>query len=122
VTAVFTDWPGPIAHECRRLADLMPQPRAESAQPDYKVLTAFLQLRDFKEVIVKLPTIVMLRAADRLGLDMTRIKGLLLATPPSLGTWLQVAKNLAKQLRPRNDACTGDLAAMSLDDKNKPTR
>lgn len=121
VTTVFTDWPGPIAHEYRRLADLMPGPRDGSAAAEYKVLAAFLQLRDFTEVIVKLPTIVMLRDADRLGLDVTRIKGLLLGTPPSLGTWLQVAKDLAKQLRSRKDACTGDLVAMFLDDKKKPT-
>lgn len=121
VTAVFTDWPGPIAHEYRRLADLIAESRSPDVTTDYKVLGAFLQLRDFAEVLVALPSIIMLRDADRLGLDVTRIKSRLLNTPPSLGLWLWMAKDLAKTLRQCKEAFTLGLVDMFLDPKGKRT-
>ncbi len=121
VTAVFDDWPGPIAHEYRRLADMIPESIDSAAEPTYQVVGAQIQLKDVAEVVIKLPTIVMLRDAERGGVDVTQVKGLLLNAPPSLGKWLDAATRLAKQLRSRDDCLTTDLVGMFLDDRGKPT-
>ena len=97
VEAVGTDWPGPIAHEYQALRGLFPESRVEAAKADYQVLAAFLQLRDVAEILVKLPALVMLRDADRLGLDVTKIKSKMLDSP-SFGDWYGWANTLAKQL------------------------
>jgi len=97
VEAVGTDWPGPIAHEYQALRGLFPESRVEAAKADYQVLAAFLQLRDVAEILVKLPALVMLRDADRLGLDVTKIKSKMLNSP-SFGDWYGWANTLAKQL------------------------
>lgn len=122
VPSVFSEWPGPIAHEYHRLADLLSQSHAATNQPNYRILGAFLEMRDFAEVLIKLPTIVMIRDGDRLRLDMREIKGLLLGTPPSLGGWLEAARRAAKTLRVSADTIwTRDLVAIFLDDKGKPS-
>jgi len=97
VEAVGSDWPGPIAHEYQALRGMFPETLAAAATADYQVLAAFLQLRDVAEILVKLPAMIMLRDADRLGLPVTKIKSKLLSSP-GFGDWYEWSDTLAKQL------------------------
>lgn len=121
VEEVCSDWPGPIAHEYRRLKRMFPETRTAAMAGDYRVLEAFIQLRDVAELLLKLPTVVMLRDADRLDLDNTNIKKAMLGSPPSFGNWYQWGYALAKTIQDADEAWTRDVARVFRTDRGKIT-
>ena len=96
IEAVIEDWPGPIAHEYARLRQIL----AEG-----QILGALWQLKDVTEVLIRFPTLVMLRdlieSAERPELDEAaraalrasarEVRTTLLGPPLSLGRWLVLA-------------------------------
>lgn len=121
VEAVCSDWPGPIAHEYLALKGMFPKTRAAAMAGDYRVLEAFLQLRDVAELVLKLPTVVMLRDSDRLGLDAKEIKGAMLGSPPSFGDWYRWGYALAKKIQAADTAWTHGVARVFCTDRGKMT-
>ncbi len=121
VESVCSDWPGPIAHEYQALRAMFPETRAAAMAGEYRVLEAFLQLRDVAELLLKLPTVVMLRDADRLNLSTEKIKGGMLGSPPSFGSWYGWGYTLAKMIQTAEDAWTRDVARVFRTDRGKMT-
>lgn len=114
VEQICEDWPGPIAHAYRALKDMFPHTIAAAQKPDYTVVGALWRLKDVAELLVKVPAIVMLRDAERLGVDVTSIKGKLLdsLSQPGFGHWHRSADNLAQKILHTPDAWTASLASL----------
>jgi tetratricopeptide (TPR) repeat protein len=121
VEAICAEWPGPIAHEYHVLRRMFPDSRAQAAKADYTVHAASTQLRDVAELLLKLPVVVMLRDADRLGLPVTEIKGRMLGSPPNFGNWCRWADELARMIRRDGRAWTDTVAGIFRDEKNRMT-
>lgn len=121
VEAICTDWPGPIAHEYQQLRTMFPDSRAQAEKPNYTANAASSQLRDVAELLLKLPVVVMLRDADRLGLPVTEIKGRMLGSPPNFGNWYRWADELARMIHREERAWTKTVAEIFRDGKNRMT-
>lgn len=93
IKTIEDEWPGPIAHEYWHLRQLL---EAGKDKVGYEVVGAMLQLRDFAEVLLKLPAVVIARDAERLGVAIGAFRALLLGVPPSMGHWFKAIDSLAK--------------------------
>ena len=96
VEAVIETWPGPIAHEYARLRQILAQGQ---------ILGALWQLKDITEVLIRFPTLVMLRdliestqrpeLTEETSAEMRETareaRHTLLGPPLSLGRWLVMA-------------------------------
>ncbi len=87
VQEVFDDWPSPIAHEYYRLRKLL---------EDGEIIGAIWQLKDFAEVLIKFPTIIMARdiISNSANEHLTNsVRRSLLSKPPSMGDWFTLGSD-----------------------------
>jgi tetratricopeptide (TPR) repeat protein len=119
VETVFKDWPGPMAHEVRRLKELL-----EEGQ----IIGAIWQLKDLAEVLIKFPAVVMARDVLEHSNDEAlkgELRRRLFGKPLSMGTWHSLAGEfLAGKLRAAGEKSLffPQVAGVFRDRQGKPSR